>query len=168
MALRYKGLKEQLKYSNSVQDIESSSSLRSRLDYLESAANEIGAPVFKDKKDRTTGVGVRLPKITNLIGTVLNLDHAYRGFSSLAHGHSWALIQEGFRTAQIDSIKAFEKYLKASSLVTLCQLFAYLFAFPTWQLCRLFGWSYTELHGIFSASFEELRIESETRHFWKD
>jgi hypothetical protein len=167
LALRYKGLKEQMKYSNSVGNKETSSSLQSRLDYLESASDEIGAPVFRDKKDKTTGIGIRLPNITNLIGSVLNLEVAYRGFSSMAHGHSWALIQEGFRSAQIGSIAAFEKHLKASSLRTLCQLLAYSFSFPTWQLCRLFGWSYTELHEVFVTIFVELGIANDCWHFWE-
>ena len=97
-AFRFEGLSQQVKFARaSGLDTTKASS---RIDDVETLALSLGFSRVQDVNGRRIGIGQQLPKMTDLIGSVLHEESTYRLLSAFTHAHSWAIQQLSFNQAQ--------------------------------------------------------------------
>lgn len=167
LALRFKGLKEQAKYANSVGETKAREKIEIKIARLEEAANQLGFPQIRDKKNHISGIAKHMPNITELIGTNLNQESSYRYLSSMAHGHTWALQQAGFQVVQYKSTRAYEKKLDALSVSSLCAILTICLSRSAWHQFRVFGWDHLKLNDPFHTAYSALGLLSTEIPFWQ-
>ncbi len=102
-AMRYEGLEELLKYGRCVnQPASEIQGLTDRIDDVAQVAAGLGYPPIQNRRGHRTGIGERMPNATELIRSELDEESMYRLLSAVAHGHSWAITQLGFRRSAGD------------------------------------------------------------------
>ena len=147
LAFRYEGLGQQLKFLKSIGKHDEHDKLVRRIDSIESAAIALGFNKVIDGRGRRIGIGRVMPRVTEIIGDVLDEEETYRLLSAMAHGHLWALHPLGMRTvnsqstASWDSVhadtKATQKHLRPEAISYLCVVTASVFTKALWRAAYL-------------------------------
>lgn len=169
-AFRYAGFVQQIKYfqvDNQTADIDRA---RQRMMKVEQDALNLGYPKILNKQNKIDGIAMRMPNITDLIGSTLDREAEYRLLSAVAHGHHWATHQISFR--QVDVIdekgevtKALEKFVHPNVALYAAQIAVTSFAKVIWYLWRLYGWNLQEVENLLDKTYKELRYNSKLC-FW--
>ncbi len=174
-AYRYEGLEQQLKFARSIclppVDM---AKIESVIDKLANDAAALGYSDILDKNGRRIGVAMRTPKATEMIAAVLDEEPAYRLLSAMAHGHTWAIQQLGFRVAAVQPsppadgvvVTAMEK--SAGTLHGYAYLVlraAKALGFPVWNQARYFGWDVPRLTTILEDAYDDFKAKPNVR-FW--
>jgi hypothetical protein len=138
---------------------------------VEQDAVSLGYPRLLNKRGAINGIAQHMPGITELIGTTLDMEAAYRLLSGVAHGHHWATQQLGFQAVEVKGakgqiIKALEKHLHPNVALYLALISTRSFARVIWYLWRLYGWNLKEAEHLLDTTYDRLRIRSEFR-FWR-
>jgi len=175
-ALRFEGLEQQLKFGRvaGVSDSELEAT-KKRIDDAEQVALNEGYPVVVNSRGKRIGIGQQMPSATEVIHLMLGEEPKYRLLSAVAHGHSWAILQLGFkrvtdhpRGVRIGGVpvSGFEKtaYIEGMSLLGL--LAARALARPVWHQCSYFGWNKAQLKVLLDSAFDKLRATASVR-FWR-
>jgi hypothetical protein len=171
-AFRYEGLTQQVKFARA-SGLDTSKAA-ARIDDVEKLALSFGFLRIEDAKGRRIGIGQQFPKVTDLIGSVLNEEANYRLLSAFTHAHSWAIQQLSFSKSQESNPEDmvfrrnttyFEKALQPEAVVFLCHRAAYAFAKPIWYKAQLYGYELPEFIKMLNNVFDSLRF-STTSRFW--
>jgi hypothetical protein len=172
-AYRYEGLEQQIKFANAAAlDASEIAKARNQMDKLESDAQSLGFLVLRDRNGKRIGVAIPMPSATELIGKVLDHEKMYRILSAVAHGHSWAITQLGFKQSAVSSLggvptQGLEKQISFLGMAMLSLCTATSFARPLWSQCRYFGWDKDRLEELFENVADRMQINLGPR-FWRD
>lgn len=175
-AHRYEGLEQQLRFGRvaSVQPTELDA-LEQRIDEVEKNAIALGYPRIQNFKGKRMGIGQRMPGATEIIKLMLDEEKMYRLLSAIAHGHSWAIMQLGFKpvnpaagAATIGGIgvKCLEKQVLVKGMAYLGLGGAKAFVRPLWYLWTYMGWDRVPLTVLLDNVFDQLQAKDRTR-FWR-
>lgn len=171
-SFRYEGLTQQVKFARA-SGLCADKAL-SRIDDIEKLALNLGFLRIEDAKGRRIGIGQQFPKVTDLIGSVLNEEAIYRLLSAFTRAHFWAIQQLSFSKSQeinpedtvfTHNTTYFEKALQPEAVVFLCHKAAYAFARPIWYKAQLYGYELPEFIKMLNNVFDSLRF-STTSRFW--
>ena len=175
-ALRYEGLDQRVKFGWAVGRHKNElKELQDRINDVEQIALKLGYLPIKDRKGKRIGIAQQMPGTTEVIKEMLDEEAMYRLLSAVAHGHSWAIIQLGFKPIadeagglQIGGVKArgLEKNAFVDGIAYLGLLAAKVLARPLWYRCRYFGWDEARLIGLLEGVFDRLQAKPEVR-FWR-
>ena len=176
-AYRYESLEQQLKCGRLVsgQPIDLDGILQ-RIDAVEQTAIALGYSPIRNSKGKRIGIGQRMPGATEIIRIMLNEEKMYRLSSAVAHGHSWAMMQLGFKPlnpagdgatqlAGID-VHCFEKHVLVKGMAYLGLGAATAFSRPVWYLWSCMGWHLEPLAVLLDDVFDQLKAKDCTR-FWR-
>ena len=169
-AFRYEGFVQQIKCFQVEKRQTEIDLVQKRMIQVEQDAVSLGYPRLLKKNGAINGIAQHMPGITELIGTTLNLETAYRLLSGVAHGHHWAIQQLGFQGVEAKSadgqdIKALEKYVHPNVFLYLGLIATSSFAKVIWYLWRLYGWDLKEAEHLLDTTYDRLRYRRELR-FW--
>jgi hypothetical protein len=146
VALRFVGLVEQQRFVRSAQP-DRVPWLRERMNEVERDANSWGLPTIKDKDGKRIGVGVRVPRATDLIEETLGESELYRLMSAVAHGHHWAILALCYRQVERpapeqlrDGYKPMKKIVHPAALLMLGATAGRVMGTVTWDQCLYYGW----------------------------
>lgn len=156
-AFRYEGLDQQVKCMRAFGLNPELQQAIDRIDKVERDALRLGYRQVTNRRGVRTGIGQIMPTVTEVISATLDAEGPYRLASAMAHGHSWAIHQLGFRRADDGGQLLLEKRLNPVSVAYLCVGGANAFAKPVWQKFRLFGWDTQYLDEVFNTTFAVLR-----------
>lgn len=170
-AFRYEGFVQQIKCFQVEKRQAEIDLVQKRMTKVEQDAVSLGYPRLLKKNGAINGIARQMPGITELIGTTLNLETAYRLLSGVAHGHHWATQQLGFQAIEVKGaegqvIKALEKYVHPNVVLYLGLIAISSFAKVIWYLWRLYGWDLKEAEHLLDTTYDRLRVRSELR-FWR-
>ena len=175
-ALSYEGMEQQLTFGRAAKRPESDlKSLEDRIDQVEKDALALGFSQVQNKNGKRIGIAQRMPSTTEMIKMMLDEEEAYRMLSAVAHGHTWAIRQLGFKAVGDStglsiggvSVKRYEKSANLRGFAFLGIRTAKAFAAPLWNVCRYFGWDALRFEELFEDVFDKLQAKPETR-FWRD
>ena len=116
-----------------------------------------------------------MPSATEMIKSMLDEEAMYRLLSAVAHGHSWAIIQLGFKDAsatQLQStvvginVRPFEKRVYMNGLAYLGLGAAKAFARALWNQSLYMGWDKGQLATVLESVFDKLQAKPSSR-FWR-
>lgn len=169
-AFRYVGFTQQVKFFLVEKEQSEIQKVHKRMKEVEHDAVKLGYPRLLNKKGDISGIGQRMPSITELIGKTLDQEAAYRLLSAVAHGHHWATQQTSFRTIEVTnskgrSEKALEKYVHPNFVLYAANIAVTSFSKAIWYLWTLFGWNMKELDHLLVTTYEQLRYKRHLR-FW--
>lgn len=169
-AFRYEGFVQQIKCFQVEKRQSEIDQSQKRMIKVEQDAVSLGYPRLLKKNGTINGIAQHMPGITELIGTTLNLETAYRLLSGVAHGHHWATQQLGFQAIEVKGangqvIKALEKRLHPNVALYLALIATRSFARVIWYLWRLYGWNIQEAEHLLDRTYDRLGIRSELS-FW--
>jgi hypothetical protein len=167
LALRYEGLVQENKFGQAAALPVETAKANARIEEVEAMAEGLGFAKLQGGKGERTGIGQVMPSVTEVIRATLNEEANYRLFSAMAHGHSWAYSQLGFRKAGETDLygdKAFlmEKHLSIEAVLWLCSNVARYFAQPIKCRCELYGWDLVQFNGILDDVFREIGIRPDS------
>ena len=171
-AFRFEGLSQQVKFART--SGLDAKKIMNRIDDVEKLALSLGFPQVKDRRGRRIGIGQQFPKMTDLIGSVLDEESSYRLLSAFTHAHSWAIQQLSFIQTKNNSDKNsnfssdtthFEKTLKPEATIFICNKSAYAFSRALWNKVQLYGYKLSDFKEILNEVFDDLRFSSAAR-FW--
>lgn len=170
-AFRYEGFVQQIKCFQVEKRQAEIDLVQKRMVKVEQDAVSLGYPRLLQKTGAINGIAQHMPGITELIGTTLNLETAYRLLSGVAHGHHWAIQQLGFKGVEAKSadgqvIKALEKYVHPNVALYLGLIATSSFAKVIWHLWRVYGWDLAEAERLLDMAYDRLGVRSELR-FWR-
>jgi hypothetical protein len=175
-AIRFDAIDQQLKFGRCIsvkdQDIQS---LEARLLKIEQEAIALGYPKLRNKKNAMIGIGIQMPGATDMIRDVLNDEWLYRMLSGVAHGHSWAIVQLGFKDSTADagpmsvagvSVTPYERRVYVNGLV-IVGLHGFLaFARLIWNNARYCGRDLLSLGKILDDVSDKMNAKPTVR-FWR-
>lgn len=172
LALRYKGMTQQMKWARSV-GLDPIRARRRLEELVALAANLEYAPV-KDSRGRSCGAGQPMPSVTNVIAEMLDEEGLYRLLSAVAHGHHWALQQLSFeKAAHFDTLVTtsgvkLTGLTKATNVVGLASIVlaaAAAFARVAWYQATYLGWDQAKVRTVLDRHFDHLGAADDLR-FW--
>lgn len=169
-AFRYEGFVQQTKFFQ-VEKMQAEIDLmQQRIMQVEQDAVSVGYPRLLKRSGAINGIAQYMPSITELIGTTLDLEPAYRLLSGIAHGDHWAIQQLGFQVIEVKSAdgqvtKALEKRLHPNVALYLGLIAIRSFARVIWYLWRLYGWDLKEAEHLLDTTYDRLGVRVEHR-FW--
>jgi hypothetical protein len=175
-AHRYEGLEEQVKFGRAANvPPDELKKIEDLVDKLEQDAVALGFPVIRDRNGKRIGVAERMQSATDIIKMMLNDECAYRMLSAVAHGHTWAMQQLGFKQAAVQPPQtgegactvAMEKsaggiHMHAYSVVRATNALAV----PVWNQCLYFGWDKARLANILETAYDQMSMKPVLR-FWR-
>jgi hypothetical protein len=169
-AFRYTGFIQQIKYFQVGNRQEEIDHARQRIKEVEQQALSLGFARLLNKHNKIDGIAMRMPNITDLIGSTMDREGEYRLLSAVAHGHHWAAHQIGFRVIDVSDdqgqvTKALEKYVHPNVALYAGQIAVTSFAKIIWYLWRLYGWNLKELERLLDTTYAKLRYNPALR-FW--
>ncbi len=137
-------------------------------------AEEIGLRTFTHKTTgRTIGIGMMMPRPTELIKTQLDHESWYRFLSAVSHGKLWALRIASMRPATVvpghsatGESTLFEKFVYVDLLVTVACIATTSLARAVWAKFNYGGWDLEPLQFGLNGVFDTLKIPSQDR-FWE-
>jgi len=167
LGFRYKGLREQSKLADISEDSALFNKVINQINSLEARAIKAGIKEIRNKKGKRDSIGLRIPKISDLVNETLNMEMEYRLFSSIVHSHSWATNQVGFK--KIPTLGGFklEKDLSLESIYILTNCSIRAISKPIWYKAVLYGWDISKFEILFDSIFDQIRVAKEFR-FWKN
>lgn len=170
-AFRHEGFVQQIKCFQVDKRQADVDLVQKRMTVVEQQAVSLGYPRLLKKSGAINGIAQHMPGITELIGTTLNLETAYRVLSGVAHGHHWAIQQLGFKTVEAKGAdgqvtKALEKYVHPDVALYLGLIAVSSFAKVIWHLWRLYGWDMKEAKRLLDTAYDRLSVRAELR-FWR-
>jgi len=175
-AMRYEGLSQQLKFGRCIgQPPAELERIKKHIIEVENIAIGLGYPRLQNKKGFRDGIGERMPLATDLIGSELDEESMYRLLSAVAHGHSWAISQIGFKpiSASAAGVKTcgthehfMEKRVDPDGLAYLAIRGARAFARPLWSQYQYMGWDQISLEEILEDVFDQMQATTTVR-FWR-
>lgn len=175
-AMRYEGMEQQLKYGRCIKRPESDmQELAVRIDDVEQIAIDLGYARVLNSRGQRTGIGERMPNATELIRSELDEEDMYRLLSAVAHGHSWAIMQLGFKPTsaagsapQMGStpMYIFEKQVYVAGLAYLGVHGARALARALWNQYQYMGWNQLALEEVLEDVFDILQAKPTVR-FWR-
>ena len=175
-AHRYQGLEQQLKFGRATSlGAKELDAIEKRIDDVESTALQLGYPKITNSKNKRIGIGRQMPGATQIIGLMLNEEEMYRLLSAVAHGHSWAYIQLGYKPvastgdqseiAGVD-VQIMEKTVLVPGMAYLGLGATKAIARPIWYFWRYMGWEIAPLIELFEHVFDRLQANDNSR-FWR-
>jgi hypothetical protein len=177
-ALRYEGMLENWKFQNSAKKkvspsdlvklkrIEDAvSDLAKRIDSTESEAISIGLAKIIDRNGKRNGIGMVMPKVTDIIISVLDEEIVYRMLSGVVHGHFWATSLVGMEINKENL--TVQKHFSLDIIAMLCQKTAIVFTKALWRTAHYFAWDVKQLETILENNFGHLQFPDSFRH-WKE
>jgi hypothetical protein len=155
-AFRYEGLIQQRKYAQASNMQPEVVTIDNRINKMEHDAIQLGYPQVLDKSGKRLGIAQQMPSITNVIADTFDEEATYRLMSAVAHAHTWATHQIGFRRIDNEEELLLEKSIEPVTVAFLCVKTAKIFVQPIWYKCQLFGWSSDEFRFIVTSTFASL------------
>lgn len=170
-AFRHTGFVQQIKFYQVGKMQAEIDYVQRRIIKVEQEAVSLGYPRLLNKNGDISGIGQRMPGITELIGMTLGREAEYRLLSGIAHGHHWAIQQINFREIEVtlsggQVTKALEKHLSPDFILFVAQIAVTSFAKVIWYLWRLHGWNLKEVEQLLEATYDRLRYPTDLR-FWR-
>jgi len=174
-AHRYEGMEQQLKLMNAMgtpaADIQK---FEAHINDTENIAFSLGFARLRNNRGQITSIGQPMPNATEMIQLMLQEGIAYRLMSAVAHGHTWALQQVGFKAAGPTVfgqngvvVTPYEKHSgTVQGYAFLATRAAKCFAVPLWNHCRYFGWNDIKLKETFESVYDEFQGSISIR-FWR-
>jgi hypothetical protein len=169
-AFRYVGFEQQIKICRINNEQTKIDQLEQRIIKVEQDATDLGYPQVLNSKKRRIGIAKLMPSITDLIRDALDQEFAYRLFSGVAHGHTWALLRMGLiETDGQNSVEqhTFEKHLNLSILLFTTNIAITSMARVLLYLCKLYGWNLKEVENLLDTTYTRLKYKRESR-FWQN
>ncbi len=176
-AFRYEGLAQQKKWAKSAGL--DTCRVDARMDYVEAHALNLGYAPLVNRRGNRNGIGQKMPTITQLVGSALDEETAYRLLSSIAHAHPWALQQSSFRQGEdvqgtasgehmfAENSRVLERNIRTEAVVYLCHRAGYAFARAFWSKGMLFGYDLEEVRRTLDTAFDRLHYTADDR-FWNE
>lgn len=164
-AFRYEGLRQQMKFANSIGDQKLVADIKNRIRKIESDAFQLGYSAVRNKKEKRDGIAERFPAITELVKTVLDMESQYRIQSGMAHAHPPMLQQLGFKTVEQDGEKTLHKFVTPFLILVLCRDAYMAFYLPILRKSQLFGFDMEQLKKIHRKA--QIAIEEHGREILK-
>lgn len=171
LAFRYEGLIEQSKFLRASKCAQADpDTVMQRVDDLEASANRLGIPKLRGKDHKRSGIGMRMPSVTELIGQIHDDEAGYRLASAVTHGHHWAVQQMGYTFYEPDDGKSdyvrLRKHISPAAIGYLAVRTVRSFVKPVWYKSRQHGWDMERLAGILEATYDSMSIVDRVR-FWR-
>jgi hypothetical protein len=178
-AIRYEGLVEQSKFARSIKQNELVESARKRILEVERKATDAGFPPLRDKNGKLNGIGVLMPRVTELIGQMLDREWLYRVLSGAAHCHFWALKHLSFELVDVEpntiirtaisgvQIHPMQKGLSPINVLGLSAEVLRALTMAIWARSCLFGFDSSSLTPLFEEVFNTLGVTNERLRFWR-
>jgi hypothetical protein len=155
-AFRYEGLIQQRKFAQASNMQPVVVTIDNRIGKVERDAIQLGYSQVLDRRGRRSGIAQQMPPVTEIIRDTFGEEAIYRLMSAVAHAHTWATHQIGFRRAGSEEEILLEKNIEPVTVAFLCVKAANIFAQPIWYKCQLFGWNCDEFRSIFTSTFASL------------
>ena len=175
-AVRFDGMEQDLKFARAMnQPLHDQNNIKKRIAEVERAAVALGYKKLRNKKNRRTGVGVRMPMATEIVREVLDEEGAYRIFSAVSHGQAGSIRQLSYAPVSSTGSKVqlggglertFEMTVKPELIAWLGLIAASAFAKPVWYEFIYAGWDRSPLKKLFEATFDRWGAKPATR-FWR-
>ena len=118
-------------------------------------AEELGFEIVRYDTGKLEHLRHKMPSVTDLISSQLNLEAEYRLFSSIAHAHLWALQTLSFQKADVPGKLMLEKNLSVESIQYIGATLFRISSAPLFEKCKLFGWPYEGLKNKFNSTQTE-------------
>lgn len=172
LALRYRGMTQQIKWARSV-GLDPTRASHRLQELVVLAASLEYAPVT-DPQGRLCGAGQPMPSVTEVIAEMLEEEGLYRLLSAVAHGHHWAVQQLSFEKAPyFDSLNTTSGVMltgltKATNIVGLASIAlaaAAAFARVAWYQTTYMGWDQAKVRTVLDRHFDHLGATDDLR-FW--
>jgi hypothetical protein len=160
LSFRFEGMTQQKKLANSSRTKNGLEVIEIQTNKIIKIAQDMSFPIFRDKKDKITGVATRMPSITNLAKNILNKEHEYRLLSAVTHAHSFALIQTSFAKygdSEDVEIVLYEKSLDPRFILYLCRLTNEVFCNAVTTLTKLHGTYHIDYDYLFEETNEKVK-----------
>lgn len=157
-AFRHEGLIQQRRFAQASNMQPEVVTINNRIDEVEHDAIQLGYSQVLDRCGRRIGIAQQMPAVTEIITDTFDEEATYRLMSAVAHAHTWATHQIGFRRADIYNGEELllETNIEPGTVAFLCVKAANIFAQPIWYKCQLFGWNSDEFRSIFTSTFASL------------
>ena len=173
-AVRFDGMEQQLKFGNCINvGATELQNLEQRIINIENDATTIGYPAFRNKNNKIYAIGMVMPGATEMIRDVLNDERIYRLLSAVAHGHSWAITQLGFKNAQANpvtitggNVHLLEKKVYVDSLALIGLHGVLAFALLAWNKFKYLGLDVLKMEEILEDTADTLNANVQLR-FWR-
>ena len=106
-AFRYEGLSQSVMFMRAakINQSEIDDKLK-RIVEVENQAVACGLERLVDKKLKRNGIGMQMPKVTELVKQVFDDESTYRLLSGMAHAHNWALLNLSYTLYEQDDGKS--------------------------------------------------------------
>ncbi len=171
-AFRYEGLIEQAKFLRASKSKQSDlDTVNERIEDLEAKANRLGIPKLRGKDHKRSGVGMRMPSVTELVSQVHDDEAGYRLASAVTHGHHWAVQQMGYTFYERDDGTSdyvrLKKHISPGVVGYLAARTVRAFVKPVWYKSLQQGWDLERLTGILEATYDAMAIVERVR-FWRN
>lgn len=176
-ALKYEGLiQEQILIGATIDSGSNVATLEQSkvgIDNLEQTAISLGYKPVRNKKGERIGIGQKMPSTTAVIKQMLDEEALYRLLSAVAHGHSWAILNLGFRDTAEQligprsgvALNILEIIVPINYIESLGLIAVQALARAHWNKCRYFGWDEARLEGIVKSTIDKLPRKPAPR--WK-
>jgi hypothetical protein len=174
-AHRYEGLEQQVKFAKAIGLPDAAMDKQeTHINNVENLAVSLGFTRLRNKNNQRMGIGQVMPSATEIIKRMLDEEQAYRLLSAVAHGHTWALQQLGFRqgasrVSPTDGVSTTE-LSKGSGTIEgygyLTTLAAKSLGLPLWYQCVYFGWDQDRLLKLLESIYDQIKAKDGIR-FWR-
>lgn len=169
LSVRHAGLEEQAKMARSSPitsrlggDVERE--IDNRMNELVRQAERYGIAPGVNDSGRVRRIGSRMPTRTELARKLEDGEADYRLFSAVTHGHSWALLQVGFRISA--DRKSATREPKAEVFTYACLRSIEFFSRALWDLAYLYGWRTGPFARLLESTYDTADLANE-RRFWR-
>jgi hypothetical protein len=169
-AFRYKNLEEQVKFLRAwKRDLAAIQKATDRLRDAEETARRQNIKILKDKRHKTTSLGMQMPTATQLVVQMFDDEPAYRLLSGMTHGYPW-ISRLVLKPATGDDgisprVKAIRQ-MPAENVIYLCARVVRAVSKAVWYRSQQLGWNLPHLRQALEATFDNMNINNSER-FWR-
>lgn len=164
LALRFRGVREQLKLYEAERDTEKVDALLARIQLIRDTADARGIEVHSNAKGHIDRVGEKLPSATALAGDFLNAANYYRLLSAVTHSQGAFILASSFKAT--DKRGRMEKSLSTDVAAFLLLQPTGWFARAAWRYLSYLGFADDRMIGLLEAAYDKLGLGPPAR-FWR-
>lgn len=172
-AIEFDGMDQDLKFARAMQ--QPWEEIKSRIEEVEREALRMGYRKLRDKRNRRTGIGLRMPAATEIVREILDEEGAYRIFSAVSHGQAGTIRQLSYAAAPGNrattwigsaATTPFRKHVDPDRMAFLGLIAVKAFTRPVWCEFTYAGWDRDPLRRLFKDTFDRLDASPVVR-FWR-
>jgi hypothetical protein len=164
LALRFRGVKEQLKLYRSQGNAAKVDALLARIQLIEQTADARGIEVHSNARGEIDRVGPTFPPATALATEYLNAGHSYRFLSAVTHSQGSFILATSFKTTGRKGWM--EKHLNTDVATFLLLEPAGWFARAAWEYLSYLGLADDRMVALLDGAYDKFGL-GPTARFWQ-